>query len=257
MQKTKIPIMIFSLLFLTTGCIKENTEAHSKEEMLNTIDNLDCSYEYYYPSDDAARTTDNTDYNCNLKGKYSVISEEIIHQFKYEEHDARVITLKLNDYDFEFHIESSLRPIGLVTHSYTITTDYIKMANEYFSKKFNEENPSAVCNSEKIGNTKFCVVKKYDDISTVSKYIKSYVEYLNGLDIRFFDPKRSMSVYFGEKPNGGWYGISYKPKLVDGKYVLFRTITDETHKVIAENMYDSLASIEQDILSYVKENNIF
>ena len=45
MKKTKIPIMIFSLLFLTTGCIKENTEAHSKEEMLNTIDNLDCSYE--------------------------------------------------------------------------------------------------------------------------------------------------------------------------------------------------------------------
>ena len=247
MKKKKMVIMIFSLVFLTTGCIKKNTVAHSKEEMLNVIDNLDCSYAYYSAYDVDAKTIDNIDYNCNLKGKYSIVSEKIIRRTKYEEHDARVITLRLNDYDFEFHIESSLRPIGLVTNSYTNTTDYIKTANEYFSKKFNEEKPSDVCNSEKITTTKFCVVKKYDDILMASNYIKTYVDYLNNLDIRFFDHQRNISVYFGEKSNGGWYSISYKPKLVDGKYVLFKFTTG----------VDKVEDIEHDILNYVKENNIF
>lgn len=229
-----------SSILLITGCYLDGTEIkfgdkpgkyQSKEEIIDYIDN------YSECGNPGERK------NCNLKGNYKIINENID---KSKEHESRVITFKLNDYDIEFTGESSC--IGgqySLGCSYEIGTNYIEVTSEFLIKKFIEENniPDIEYSyyfegNEKVINNRITMrISSKDDISKVAKYCRKYSNYIktieNNSKVKFAFPD-IISIEF-EPLNKDKYAI----------YDLNEGIT-----------IDELDSAEQILNAYVKKHNM-
>lgn len=169
-------------LFLITGCYMNGNEikfgdkpgsSQSKEEIINYINNFSkCGQEYYGKE------------NCNLKGNYTIINERIDDS---TEHESRVITFKLNDYDIEFTGESSCycETSYCLGCSYGFKTNYLEASNEFFIKKFIEENniPNNLLEYNYFGFNMHITMHIFsiDDISKVANYCNKYFNYIKNI----------------------------------------------------------------------------
>ncbi len=199
-------------------------EMHSSEELLSTLDNLDCSTIYnYYIREEATQTKDDSK-SCKLKDKYIVLNEEIVADENHN--DARKIDLKLKDYDVEFSIQSAKMCTSefsatCIKTEYVMITDYRDKATEYFYNQYSAENSNSVCNGSSADED--CSIKKEEDIEEVVKYIFGYIQYLNNLDLRFLPKYNLMSIEYPAKvySSGGVYRTYVYPRLENGKYNVY------------------------------------
>lgn len=268
MNKKIIFGIIFILIFAITltGCGNKDAvqQVHSKNTMLNAIDNLDCSKDNsdvifaYIVS--GVSTTNDALLNCKLKNKYTMIKEE---DFADDNGDSvKKITLQLNDYDLKFSVTSAKYCTAALSAtctemSYVITTDYQRNATEYFSKKYSEQNTNKSCNSSNYQNTtdtSFCSIGTKTEIASAVEYIIGYVEYINSLDVKILDDNYSIDINFPTKihPHGGWYSVYLRLPIIDGKYVLEGSRDYQTfgNGIIINDLNEYL-------LNYTRINDIF
>jgi hypothetical protein len=268
-------LMIFLLSFMT-GCFGNKNainETHSKQEMLDSIDSLNCgvdnSNRYYGYIVSGVKTTNDSLLSCNLKNKYTILNEET--SSDKDGYETRKIDLRLNDYNVEFSVTSSRECTSAfsatcTTRSYVITTNYQEKVSEYFTKKYDERNNN-LCSS--IGTTNYtdgrvefyvdvnCLINKNAEITNAVKYVNEYIDYINNLNIRFMQNNASASIEFPSKKNqaGSSYKIYMGIKLLNGKYSLVVTtlVGIEYKQFISDNITD----LNDYILNFIEENEIF
>lgn len=223
-------------LFLITGCYMDGNTIrfgdkpgsfHSKEEIIDYIDNFsECGQQYYGKE------------NCNLKGNYTIINEIIDDS---GEHESRVITFKLNDYNIEFTGESSCycETSYCLGCSYGFKTNYLEASSEFLIKKFIEENniPDNLLEYQyyNIGVTMY--IFSMDDISQVANYCNKYFNYIKNIENnsnvkfsfpyfvrikfnptnkdKYHQPSLTTSISMDELANGTYY--LYKNNISNGK----------------------------------------
>lgn len=235
---------------------------HTKEELLDTINNLDCtkysnkekSYEY-----ENLKTTNDKNIKCNLENKYTVLNEEMLKD-NYNK-DVRKISLKLKDYDIEFNVTSSKKCTGTiesnscVKYDYIMTTDYHEKAAEYFYNIYKTKNIISECNGEL--NEHLCSVRFEDQVDKIAKYIMNYVKYINTLDIRF-NIQGDKYVTLSDDEQYTVIGIEYtaKAEYRDFAYILLKLsngkyIIEKDGQILDEN------SLKEYIINRGKETGNF
>ena len=251
-------VIIVVILMLVTGCEDKQgkQEVHTKEDLLYTIDYLDCSK----PNDGrglavkGAYTTDEDLLSCHLKDKYTVVEEELTED--EQGNPLRKLVLRLNAYDVAFSVVSSKQcsqefSANCLDTAYVITTDYQEKAIEYFEKKYKETNPNELCSR----SSKFCSITKKSEIENAAQYIMNYVDFINNLDIRVLTPTNGIHYYgvYIDFPGKSYYGdepyyMMIAFALVDGKYTLIDA---------DRNLIDSKERLAEYIQENTEKRNVF
>jgi len=232
--------LIIIILLLLCGCGRK--KMHSKQELLDYIDNYYCEY------------TEKE--SCNLKGNYTVIDEKTYKDDKQNK-DARELILKPNKYDFEFSVKSIYTCTGKFSAScyewgYSITTDYDKEARKYFANQYSK-NLTDSCEFSDSGYLTCTVVNKGNLDSVVSS-INGYISYLNKQDIKFDIYRIYLELQY--KDNSYYYKdkTPYKSEEIhtyidDDTYYLYKPNDDNTKKI-------KITDLKEHILDLYDENEI-
>lgn len=232
-------LLFLIIILLLSGCGRKRM--HSKKELLNYIDNLTC-----YEKDES----------CNLKDNYTVISEK-----KYKDENnkkVRELTLKLNNYDFEFTVKSIYKCTGVFSAScyergYTEITDYRDKSNEYFANQYSKYL-SNDCSFSKYSILS-CTVTNKSNLETVASSISGYISYLNKQDIKIDNKEIYLDLQYHDRTN---YYYNGKPRhltkqiyvfIENGTYYAFKYTDNNTKKVKLDNL-------EEYILDLYAENNV-
>lgn len=245
-----------------TSTIESKDIIHTKEELLNTINNLDCTKysnkvkSYVYEN---LKTTNDNNKKCNLENKYTVLNEEMLKD-NYNR-DMRKINLKLKNYDIEFSVTSSkkctatIESNSCVKYDYMMTTDYHEKAAEYFYNIYKSKNMISECNGELENH--LCSVRYENQVDNVAKYIMNYVNYLNTLDIRF-NIQGDKYVKLSDNDQYTVIGIEYttKAEYRDFAYVLLKLsngqyVIEKDGQILNEN------SLKEYIINRGKETENF
>lgn len=238
-------------LFLITGCYMEGKTIrfgakpgsyHSKEEIIDYVDNFSKCGEQYYGKE-----------NCNLKGNYTIINESIDDSREYE---SRVITFKLNDYDIEFTGESSCycETSYCLGCSYGFQTNYLEASSEFLIKKFIEENniPDNLLKYQyyNIGVTMY--ISSMDDISKVANYCNKYYNYIKNIENNS-NVKFSFPFFVTIKFNPTNKDKYHESCLGEG--ISMDELANETYYLYKNNIYNEKVEyndIEQFLNAYVE-----
>lgn len=206
-MKNKIYLIMFSvaLIFCITGCGKHG-ELHEYDDVIIYVNDMQCGLY-------------DKDVSCNLAGKFELV--DTYDETDYKGDPTRTYTLKLKDDDFSFDIISyygCTDGLNIDGSCYDYTcylngNDYYDKAEKYHINRFNEEFDF----NNKIKNYSFDFydtsnssvgrfkVRTVDDLNFVVDYFNSYLDYVNGLDYKFFDFNYSLpfAIYFAN------YGYVY------------------------------------------------
>lgn len=187
-MKNKFYVMLFYvfLMLCMTGCGKHG-EIHEYDDVVVYVDNMDCGTHDKYVS-------------CNLFGKFELVDTN--DEIDYKDDPVRTFTLKHKEDGFSFDIISSYSctnglSIDGSCYDYTCYLngyDYYEKAEKYHINKFNERFDYY----NKMHNYSYNFYDDYferfnvitvDELYFVIDYFNSYLDYVNGLDYKFFDDK--------------------------------------------------------------------
>lgn len=219
-KKLKGCLFFMLCLVLLTGCNEKLGTLHTREEIIDYVDNL----------------TDGENHSRNLKGKYTVIDEKVANDVLGEYRD---LTLKLNDYGLVFKAKSAYEcsqefSASCVEHTYTITTDFFSVSWEYFYDSFLKENNIEESNLYDETKNTF-VIDSIDDIAIVADYLHKYLNYINKIEnnsgINFSFQDRPIHFFIDSSNKGRIDGWIWMDKQYDNGLYYFDRPTNLSLKI--------------------------
>ena len=248
-MKKRLFLVLFSgfLMLCITGCGKHG-EIHEYDEVVVFVNNMECGSHDKHVS-------------CNLNGKFELVDTN--DETDYKGDPVRTYTLKHKEDGFSFDIISHYActdgmSIDGSCNDYTCYlngNDYYDKAGKYHIERFNEEfdlnnklkNYSYDFYDTSIDSQKSFKVRTVDELSFVIDYFNSYLDYVNGLDYKFFGFNSSLPFAIDFANYGYVYG-GFAVEMGENNKYIFK-FNDE--------YYPDDKKLETYIYNYMNKNGIY